>query len=115
MNGMNETEATSVLSPKFVEPSSDRTRSPRRKEKAYAPTRSTDPGGDVECGRTRGGGELGPASEDRASDGPAGAPGLGVRGRQDEHRGGPRAARDQADGRQVAASLRGETARRIAR
>ncbi|MGH7267729.1 MAG: cysteine hydrolase family protein [Candidatus Rokuibacteriota bacterium] len=40
------TSKPSVLSPKFVEQSSDRARSPSRKENAHAPTRSTDSGVD---------------------------------------------------------------------
>jgi hypothetical protein len=43
------------------------------------------------------------------------APDPGVRRRENEHCGGPRPARDQADRRQVAESLRREAARRIAR
>src|SRR5262245_18144167 len=82
---------SSVLSPKFVEPTGDRMRSPSKKENAYGSTRTPDPDRGVECGRMQGTRRVGPPSKDGAGDRPASAIDPGMRHGEDEHRGGPRA------------------------
>jgi len=105
---------TNLVSLKKMEQHVRAERSGDRKENAHG-DRPSHPGAEAHRRRTRGAGTLGAPADDGAGVGAASARDLGVRERPHEHPRGARTASDQTDRRQVAESVCGRTARRIAR
>jgi nicotinamidase-related amidase len=114
VKAMNAAPASSLVSLKKMEQHVRAERSCDRKENAHG-DRPSHPAVEAHRRRTRGVGTLDAPADHGAGVGAASTGDLGVRERPHEHPGRARTASDQTDRRQVAESVCGRPARRIAR